>query len=144
MRGFPPVQIFILGLAFALLAFPLAQLTTGYEKVETHQILETDSKKVPVPTLVRLRFAHRPLAVSLKLGDKELIEKPDLSASLMEFKTEMDVSHEGIEFLLTASWPTGTPATALTVEVEPDGFELRSETRWSAEAALNELITFLW
>jgi len=162
MRGFPPVQLFLLGLVFALLAFPLAQMTKGYAKQDRHEEQHDPSdggeksvtggvdhpegahKHVEVPTLLRLRFAHRPLTISLKQEDEELAQKLDLSASPVEFKTDLEVSHDGNEMILSVTWPEGTPDTAVTIELEPDGFEFRSETRWSSEAALNEVLTFTW
>ncbi|TDU71095.1 hypothetical protein EI77_02213 [Prosthecobacter fusiformis] len=165
MRGFPPVQLFLLGLVFVGLAIPLVQLTNGYAASPVHaedggheehahdgeQVVkggtdhpEGDHKHVEVPTLVRLRFAHRPLTVSLLQEGAELADKLDLNASPVEFKTDLEVSHDGNELIISATWPEGTPDTALTLELEPDGFETRSETRWSTEAALNEVITFTW
>lgn len=169
MRGFPPVQIFILGLLFGLLAIPLVQLTTGFtvkpaeqgdhdhghdhdhEEHSEAQVVkggtehpEGEHKHVEVPTLARLRFAHKPLTVSLKQGAEELAQKLDLTASPVEFKTAIEVSHDGNELLLSATWPEGTPETALTLELEPDGFETRRETRWSSGAAMEEVLTFSW
>lgn len=162
MRGFPPVQLFLLGLVFCLLAFPLASLTQGYgdaasshDQARLHdgdmQIVkgggehpEGEHKHVEVPVLVRLRFAHPPLTVSLMQGDEELAEKLDLSVSPVEFKAGMEVSHDGNELIVSATWPEGTPETALTIELEPDGFETLSETRWSSGAELNEVLTFTW
>ena len=40
--------------------------------------------------------------------------------------------------------PENTPDTALTLEIEPDGLEARSETRWSSAGNLDEVITFSW
>ena len=64
--------------------------------------------------------------------------------TLDEFKAGMEVSHDGNELIVSATWPEGTPETALTVELEPDGFETRSETRWSSGTELNEVLTFTW
>lgn len=152
MRGFPPVQLFILGLVFGLLALPLVQLTStpAVEPVakegrsHNDHLKADDGKLVTVPTMARLRFAHQPLSVSLKQGDKELAQKLDLSASPVEFRTGVKVSKGGNELVLAATWPEGTPDTALTVELEPDGFEIRSETRWSSGTALEEVLTFSW
>lgn len=172
MRGFPPVQIFILGIVFGLLAWPLVQLTTGYGGPASaasghghdhdhdhdhsgHGGAEKEvkggtdhpegaHKHVEVPTVVRVRFAHRPLTLSLKQGNEELAAKADLSASPAEFRTELEVSHEGNELVVNATWPEGTPETAVTVELEPDGFESRSETRWSSGTTLDEVLTFKW
>lgn len=162
MRGFPPIQIFILGLAFGLLALPLAQLTTGYERRSDSamespentgdpQVVkggsdhpEGEHKHVEVPSLLRVRFAHAPLTLSLKQEGMELFTQTDLSKSPLEIKANLEINHEGNEVMLSATWPPGTPDTALTVEIEPDGFETRSETRWSSNAALNEVLTYTW
>jgi hypothetical protein len=165
MRGFPPVQLLLLSLVFCLLTFPLASLTQGYGKAAASlehrrhhhedgegmtmvkgggEHPEGEHKHVEVPVFVRLRFAHTPLTVSLMQGDEELAEKLDLSASPVEFKTDMEVSHDGNELIVSATWAEGTPETALTIELEPDGFETRSETRWSSDSELNEVLTFTW
>jgi hypothetical protein len=56
----------------------------------------------------------------------------------------MAISKAGDDLELTASWADGTPETALTLEIEPDGNEERSQTRWSSGTALNEILTFIW
>lgn len=157
MRGFPPIQIFLLCLAFSLFAFPLAQLTgnrapAGPESATGPQAEvqggaehpEAEHKHVEVASVLRLRFAHRPLTLSLKQEGRELLKQPDLGASPVELEAQLEISHDGNEMLLAATWPEGTPDTAVTVEIEPDGFETRSETRWSSGAELNEVIAFQW
>jgi hypothetical protein len=49
-----------------------------------------------------------------------------------------------VDVFLSATWPDNTPDTALTLELEPDGLEARSETRWSSAGSLDEVITFSW
>ncbi len=130
-----------------MLAFPLVSLTTGYESLPEASKPGTKSsvKESKVPTLVRLRFAHRPLTVSLKQGDEELAAKADLASSPVEFTADLALEKgTGHELMLGATWPEGTPDTALTVELEPDGLETRSETRWASGADLNEVLTFTW
>lgn len=152
MRGFPPVQLFTLALIFGLLALPLVQLTStpAVEPVvkegrgHDNQPKAASGKLAAVPAMARLRFAHRPLTVSLKQGNEELAQKVDLSTSPVEFRTDVKVSKSGNELVLAVTWPEGTPDTALTVELEPDGLETRSETRWSSGAALEEVLTFSW
>lgn len=150
MRGFPPIQIFVLGLLFGLLAVPLVQLTgnapvkTSDEHAGGSEHPEGDHKHAEVPVIIRLRYAHKPESISLKAEGQELLAKLDLSAALIEVKARIEVSHEGNELSLEAKWPEGTPDTALTVEIEPEGFDTRSETRWSSAAALNEILTFHW
>lgn len=160
MRGFPPIQIFLLGLLFGLLAVPLAHLT-GQEghavqdaplaQAGDAQVVKGgaehpggEHRHVEVPAVIRVRYAHRPLTISLKSGGHELLTGPDLAASPVEVAAEIEVSHDGNELSLEARWPQGTPDTALTVEVEPEGFETRSVTRWSDGPALMEILTFTW
>jgi hypothetical protein len=171
VRGFPPIQILLLCVAFTALAFPLGHLTGhdifarhaeshrhDHDDHEDHHHDEGGPKVVQgseehpeeehvhaaVPALVRLRFAHKPLTVSLKQDGKELLKGIDLAASPAEIKAAIGVSHEGDEMEVTATWPEGTPETAITIEIEPDGFDIRSLTRWASEAELNEVLTFQW
>ncbi len=146
MRGFPPIQIFVLGLLFALLAVPMVQLTgnaTHIPEVEP-TAAQTRAEKKAAPAILRLRYAHRPISISLKSEGKELLAKLDLSASPAEMEAEIALSDDGNEFSLDAQWPEGTPDTALSLEIEPDGYDAKSETRWSSGAALSEILTYSW
>jgi hypothetical protein len=140
MRGFPPIQLFLLCLAFVALAVPLSHLTgnTSHAKVVQPAVKEAQSVKA----LLRLRFAHKPSTLSLKLADKELIASAD--ASPLEREAVLPATQEGLDVFLSATWPENTPDTALTLEIEPDGLEARSETRWSSAGSLDEVITFSW
>jgi hypothetical protein len=161
MRGFPPIQIFLLGLLFGLLAIPLVQLTG--QAVSTHggdersaQSKNDSPDEVPSASsspsdegqktaiLVRVRYAHKPLKISLKDAARELLIQPDLSASPLEVESQLLIRQEGNELSLEAIWPENTPDTALTVEIEPDGREARRETVWSRGADLSEILTFIW
>lgn len=140
MRGFPPIQLFLLCLAFVALAVPLSHLTgnTNHAKVIQPAVNETQSVKA----LLRLRFAHPPTTLSLKIADKELITT--LDATPIEIDNVLPATQDGVDVFLSATWPQNTPDTALTLEIEPDGLEARSETRWSAAGSLDEVITFSW
>jgi hypothetical protein len=140
MRGFPPIQLFLLCLAFVALAVPLSHLTgnTHNAKVIQPAVKETQSVKA----LLRLRFAHPPTTLSLKLADKELIASAE--ASPLELHAVLASTQDGVDVFLSATWQQNTPDTALTLEIEPDGLEARSETRWSAASSLDEVITFSW
>jgi hypothetical protein len=147
MRGFPPTQIFVLGLLFALLAVPLCQLTgqRAGSSAPTQTSPQSNSTAIePVMALLRLRYAHKPTSVSLKMGGVDLLAKLDLSSTPAETEMKLAPSPEGHEFMITAEWPEGTPDTALTLEIEPEGYDLRSETRWSSGSTLNETLTFIW
>lgn len=150
-------------MAFALLAVPLAQLTGSFSDASTNelnqQLAKSSGKEAvqgstehpegehvheQVAAIVRVRFAHRPLTVSLRQENKEILPKLDLSQSPIEAEAKLEISHEGDEFIATATWPEGTPETALTVEIEPEGFDTQTQTRWTSEGRLDEVLTFQW
>lgn len=128
-------------LAFGVLAVPLVNLTTARKAVAVQKAVQAAGLH---KTLVRLRFAHPPKSASLKYGEKELLEKPDLASSPVELDADLEIPAEGIEFILSAEWPDGTPDTALTLELEPDGLDTKSETRWSLGSTMTEVISFQW
>ena len=140
MRGFPPIQIFLLCLAFIVLAVPLSQLTgtTTPEKAAVVKVVESTSVK----SLVRLRYAHKPVTLSVKIADKELIA--GIAASPIELTASLPSVKDGVDVFLSATWAEGTPDTSITLELEPDGLASRSETRWSSAGSLDEVITFEW
>lgn len=141
MRGFPPIQIFLLCLAFIALAVPLSHLTgTSMQAKPVPRAAE--KAETSSGARLRLRYAHRPATLSVKIADKELVR--DITASPLEIKTTLQAANQGVDVFLAATWPEGTPDTALTLEVEPDGLESRMETRWSSGAALDEVLTFVW
>lgn len=150
MRGFPPLQIFLLGLAFGLLAVPLVQLTGEVQPTSTASAdLEKDSAQEQVANqkveaLIRLRYAHRPVSLSLKQEGRELLKDVDLATSPIELSAELAISPDGNELTLQAQWPDGTQDTAVTLEIEPDGLDSRTETRWSAGNSLEEILTLIW
>ena len=142
MRGSPPIQLFLLALAFALLAFPLAHLT-GHGAV-TARVAAPAAEMREVPVLIRLRFAHPPRQVSLLQEDRDLLAGADFSTSPVEIETRLRLGTDGEELRLEAAWPEGTPDTAISVEIEPEGHESRELTRWSDGPELNDLLLFQW
>lgn len=141
MRGFPPIQIFLLCLAFIGLAVPLSHLT-GTSMQAKPVLRAAEKAEKSSGARLRLRYAHRPATLSVKIADKELVS--DITASPLEIKTTLQAANQGVDVFLAATWPEGTPDTAVTLEVEPDGLESRTETRWSSGAALDEVLTFVW
>ena len=142
MRGAPPVHLALLLIGFVLLGIPLVQLTTGGAVVAVERKVAATSKTVP--TMVRVRWAHKPEKLSVKLGAQELVAMADTINGIMETSAELPIPTDGIELSVTASWSTGTPSSALTIELEPDGLDNQSQTRWSSDASLSEIIVYQW
>lgn len=140
MRGFPPIQIFLLALTFIVLAVPLSHLTGTVTQAKTAVVKVEETQRVK--TLLRLRYAHKPVTLSVKIADKEVIA--EIAASPIELSTALPAVKDGVDVFLSATWAEGTPDTSITLEIEPDGFSSRSETRWSSAGSLDEVITFEW
>jgi hypothetical protein len=62
----------------------------------------------------------------------------------VEFESELAIPKEGLEFLVNVTWPEGTPDTAFAIELEPDGLETQTQTRWASGATLDDVFTFQW
>lgn len=139
MRGFPPIQIFLLCLMFIVLAVPLSHLTGNTSNAKA---IKPAAAVNSVKALLRLRYAHPPTRLSLKIADQELLTA--IAASPIEIETSLAAANDGVDVFLSATWPAGTPDTALTLELEPDGLASRSETRWSSGGSLDEVITYSW
>jgi hypothetical protein len=140
MRGFPPIQIFLLCLAFVVLAVPLSHLTgnTSNAKIVKPETAESKSVKA----LLRLRYGDKPATLSLKVAGKELTTA--IETSPIEIETSLPSTKDGFDVFLSATWPDGKPDNALTLDIEPDGLESHTETRWSSGGSLDEVITFTW
>lgn len=140
MRGFPPIQLALLIIAFIVLAIPLSHLTGN---AQAKPVAKTGTKEEKtVKALVRLRYAHKPATLSLKIGDQSLVTETDESPA--EIEAQLIEPKSGIDVLLAATWPENTPDTAITIEIEPDGLDTQSQTRWSTAGNLDEAITFTW
>lgn len=140
MRGFPPIQIFLLCLMFGVIAVPLSHLTG--ETSHAKAVVTSSEAASSVNALLRLRFAHRPASLSLKVAELEAFSA--VGDSPMEAEVSLSALDRGVDVFLVATWPEGTPDTVVTLEIEPDGLEVRSETRWSSSGGLDEVITFSW
>lgn len=144
MRGFPPIQIFLIALAFGVLAFPLAQLTRGGRMTSAPVMENADVAERDTAAYIRVRYAHQPAGVRLMQDDRDLLEGADFSESPVEIETRLRISPDGDELVLEAGWPEGTPNTALSIEIEPEGHETREQTRWSSDGSMSELLLFQW
>lgn len=148
MRGYPPIQLFFLMLAFGAMAVPLARLTFAKEKPLLALAAQPVKETKHTPTQLRIRFAHPVKSLSVKLADREVLQDTTTGVaaftSPVEVKADLDIPAEGVEFIVSAEWPDGTPDTALTLELEPDALDSKSETRWSSGNQMTEVISFQW
>ncbi len=150
MRGSPVLHVLLFLLAFAMLALPLSHLTfarpaAGLEAVDAP---ETPAGR-EVPVVIRVRLAHLPVSLSLKLDNQEELLPPaekKPARGVIEFERTITIPAEGIEIFTTATWPDGTPDTAVTIELEPRAdLASRSVTQWTEGGTeLSVPFTFSW
>ena len=144
MRGSPPLHLAVLLLAFGLLAVPLIQLT-GVSPQTTYASEPTEAPKdKPQPVRVVLRYTHQPESLRLMVDDKDLLAGIDWKVSPVEVDTEMIIGSDGQEFTLEAKWKDDQPDTAVSVDVELDGEQKQSETRWSELGEISDVLTYVW
>jgi hypothetical protein len=154
------LHLLLLITAFVLLSVPLRHLTGSARAqpgasepqlkggqaavVEGAEVHPEEAHRHRLPVRIRLRYAHAPESMSLRMGERELLKGVDQTKSPVECEVAMELGHEGNELVLEGVWPVSTPDTAVTVELEPDGLEMRSETRWSEGGAVSDVLTFVW
>lgn len=141
MRGFPPVQIFVVTLLFALIAVPLTRLTTAGVQAPSAGLKPKQESSTRVRVV--LRYAHPPSELSLQFEGREL-PIGSLATSPIELQYELPLQESGIELGLSARWPKGTPSTALSLTLEPRGLESRTQTFWSEDGQLEETLNSQW
>lgn len=145
MRGFPPLHLLVLAIAFSLVAVPLAQLTFARPQAPAMVKMQASTGTVGVNTYILLRFAHLPEKLTVKIGDQVLLDGTKTSpVSTMEAQAALVIPKEGIELQLDATWPVGTPDTAATIELIPDEKESRSQTHWSSGPSMSQIYSFTW
>jgi hypothetical protein len=153
MRPSPLLLLALVAIGFALIAVPLARLTgaEGAWHGDDQASLTASSGEGngdEVAAVVRVRFAHAPLRVVLTQDGRSVATfaaPADPATGQMDQTATLRLAAETpLDLLVEATWPDNTPATALGVEVEPDGRETRRATVWAEGAALTELLTFSW
>ncbi len=96
-----------------------------------------------VPTVITVRCAHRPEFLSISQGSRLLWQSaaPGLHE---EVECGLPLANGSITLTVSARWPENTPDTPVTLELEPEGREAASATRWSFGRSLNDSYSFSW
>lgn len=136
-----PRTTFLLALAGVLLVgVPLPLLTRAAEYTPVEPSAEKAVRKTVYATL---RLTGTPQALRLRYG-KDAWKELDSSSASQEFELKLPLSGR-IEMEVEARWKSPEPQ-AVTLTLEPDGYESRSETHWKEEGSivLHNIFTFTW
>lgn len=96
-----------------------------------------------VPTVITVRCAHRPEALSISCGGR-LLWQPETPGLHEETECGLPLKDGSVILTVSARWPENTPDTPVTLELEPEGKPTVSATRWSFGPSLNDSYSFSW
>jgi hypothetical protein len=149
MRSSPLMMLVLVAAGLALIAVPLTRLTRA-ERVTGPAFVEAGDAAAGERVAVRVavRFVHEPSEVVVRQDGVVVASLERTGGSgggEAEARGEMRiVTGSEVELEVEAAWPEGTPLTALQVELEPDGHDVRRGTLWVEGAGAREWLTFLW
>lgn len=114
--------------------------TTGSQE-EAHAVPAAPT--ADVPTVITVRCAHRPEALSISCGGR-LLWQPETPGLYEETECCLPLKDGSVILTVSARWPENTPDTPITLELEPEGKTTVSATRWSFGPSLNDSYSFSW
>ena len=137
MDGRPWLRILVVVLGFLLLGVPVWSTTAGRTEGRGAPAV---GKKVPEASLhVSVVFSQPPSSFELSTAGLVICRG---TGPERRFSGEWNgaLPKEGVDFLIKASWPAGSPESATRVRLSRDDAELADQTFW-AEGTLVEAVT---
>lgn len=143
MTSSPLRQFFPALGAVILLGLFLYNMTAGTPPAQEVSRPTPTEQSAEVPTVITVRCAHRPESLSISHGGRVLWQSgsPGLHE---EVECGLPLEDGSVTLTVSARWPEGTPDTPVTLELEPEGRQAASATRWSFGPALNDTYSFSW
>ncbi|WP_295928023.1 hypothetical protein [uncultured Akkermansia sp.] len=126
-----------------LLGLFLYRMTAGTPPAQEISRPASAEQSADVPTVITVRCAHRPEFLSISHGGRVLWQSstPGLHE---EVECGLPLENGSVTLTVSARWPEDTPDTPVTLELEPEGREAASVTRWSFGPSLNDSYSFSW
>ncbi len=149
MKSRPIPELLFILLLFGVAWFPLKRLTDAGAAVS----LSAPSLRPPdapgdagksVPVFLRIKSAHAPERCAVSLPGGEPLWTWDNTAAVTSIDARIDLPIRPgavLDLAVRATWSGGTPETALTLTLEPDGIEGESVTVW-ARGSFDDILTF--
>ena len=136
LRQFFPTLGVVILLGFFL--YNMTAPTTGSQEAE-HSA--PTAQTADVPTVITVRCAHRPEALSISCGGR-LLWQPETPGLHEETECGLPLKNGSVTLTVSARWPEHTPDTPVMLELEPEGKTTVSATRWSFGPSLNDSYSF--
>ena len=138
MHGSPLLRTLVVVLLLSFAAVPLWRLTRARESGGV--VAATAEPAAKSGVRIELAFAHPPSGFQVTHLGKVIWESQTPGASARkDFK--MEFPKEGIDLGIKATWPAGTPLTAVRVNVTPEGGNPLQQTAWGT-GTMDEVLTF--
>lgn len=143
MTSSPLRQFFPALGAVILLGLFLYNMTAGTPPAREMSRPAPAEQTADIPTVITVRCAHRPESLSISHAGRVLWQSgsPGLHE---EVECGLPLKEDSITLTVSARWPEGTPDTPVTLELEPEGRQAASATRWSFGPSLNDSYSFSW
>ena len=138
LRQFFPTLGVVILLGFFL--YNMTAPTTGSQEAE-HSA--PTAQTADVPTVITVRCAHRPEALSISCGGS-LLWHAESRGMHDVAGCRLPLNNGSVTLTVSARWPENTPATPVTLDLEPEGKTTVSATRWSFGPSLNDSYSFSW
>ena len=140
MRGFPLINAAVILLALCAVLVPLLRLTSSSDASPAVEISnEPHDMSGAIPVAVSVKSAHQPRSLTLShLGD--VIWQAGAS---QPSEVSLVIPPEGIDLVVHAVWPEGTPESAIEITLEPEAFDGVSQVLWG-EGEIEDVLTFIW
>ena len=145
MRGFPLREMLVLVCGLALLAWPLYRVTVS-TGVDTGEMVESEADGVEIQgekkvAQLTVRVAHVVEKLQVAFVDGSGREE-SFSFEVEDSESTQEVHYfeiSGSYLKVEATWPTGTPETALMIRLEPEGEEAREWNLWGQDQLVEEI-----
>jgi hypothetical protein len=139
------MQLALVLTGFLILAWPLLELTHG-QRPASAPAPAVSSAETGTLAYLRLRWAHLPAQLIIRQQERVLFQLQPDALSPTEQSLNLRLSERSAELSVTARWPAGTPETALSLELEPEGMDAQTQTHWTSSSSqdMEQLFVFNW
>lgn len=137
MRGSPLLRGIVAIGVLLLLAIPIWKLT---HKAEAVMAAQPETAAAHSPVTIQLTFAHPASGFQILHLGKVLWESGQPALKMQKDFT-LDYPKEGIDLEVKATWPPGTPDTAIRVLVTHD-YGSVERTAWAEKSKMDAVLTF--
>lgn len=121
----------------ALLAWPLSAVIS--KKPPRKQTAGIGIQQGPLMTAeLSILAAHPFQSVTVEIGDQSWSFAPDEDIQEIQFPRESSVT-----LTVSATWPDGTPESAILLKLQAEGLPDQSHTTWGW-GQITEPVTFTW